>query len=58
MEQDTLNASAYFESNIYTIDKPEWVLDIDKTCDVHIERARKRIEPSLKQRRKDWPRNL
>ena len=58
MEQDTLNASAYFESNIYTIDKPEWVLDIDKTCDVHIERARKRIEPSLKQRRKDWGEDL
>jgi len=58
MKKDILSAAQYFQSNIYTVDKPEWVLDIDKTCDTYIQRAKNFKEPELKQRRNDWGEDL
>lgn len=58
MEKDVLEASPYFQSHIYTVDKSEWVSDIDKACDIHIERAKGAKEEYLKQRREAWGEDL
>jgi len=58
MEKDELRASQYFQSNIYSLNKPEWVSDIDKACDIHIERAKGSKETYLKNRREVWGEEL
>ena len=58
MEKDILNASPYFQSHIYTVNKPEWVSDIDKACDIHIERAKSSKETYLKNRQEVWGEDL
>ena len=58
MEKDELSASQYFQTNIYTIEKPEWVSDIDKACDIHIERAKSFQASELKRRKEVWGEEL
>ena len=58
MKKDILEASPYFQSHIYTVNKPEWVSDIDKACDIHIERAKGNKQEYLKKRREVWGEEL
>jgi len=58
MEKDVLDASPYFQSHVYTVNKPDWVSDIDKACDIHIEREKGNKEEYLKHRREAWGEKL
>ena len=58
MKKDELRASQYFQTNIYSIDKPEWVSDIDEACNIHIERAKSSKALELKERKEKWGEEL
>lgn len=58
MKKDELRASQYFQTNIYSIDKPEWVSDIDEACNIHIERAKSSKASELKERKETWGEEL
>ena len=51
---DNLTTSLYFQSPVYAIEIPEWVKHLDKVSDRYIKQAKLRLEPSIKEREKNF----
>ena len=55
---DNLTTSLYFQSPVYAIEIPEWVKHLDKVSDRYIKQAKLRLEPSIKEREKNFKKKI
>ena len=50
--QEVLTTSSYFATPVWSIEKPEWVDEVNKVCDEYIDEAYKREKPNIAERKK------